>query len=48
MEGVGRSYPGRVIDFAVEAGILSETESDNIWDNNVVRWLGFDPMHHRD
>jgi len=44
MEGVGRSYPGRVIDFAVEADILTETESDRIWDNNVVRWLGFDPL----
>lgn len=40
MEGVGRSYPGRVIEFAVEAGILSQHESDEIWSSNVLRWLG--------
>lgn len=40
MEGVGRSYPGRVIDFAVEAGILEQNESDEIWSSNVLRWLG--------
>ncbi len=40
MEGVARSYPGRVIDFAVEVGILSSKESDEIWCNNVLRWLG--------
>ncbi len=40
MEGVARSYPGRVIDFAVEAGILNQTEADDIWCNNVLKWLG--------
>ena len=40
MEGVGRSYPGRVIEFAVEAGILTQKESDEIWSSNVLRWLG--------
>lgn len=40
MEGVKNSYPGRVIDFAVEAGILTKPESDRIWNENVVRWLG--------
>ncbi|MES2800081.1 MAG: amidohydrolase family protein [Bacteroidota bacterium] len=40
MEGVGRSYPGRVIDFAVEAGILTQQESEDIWHKNVLRWLG--------
>lgn len=40
MEGVARSYPGRVIDFAVEAGILTEQESKEIWYDNVLRWLG--------
>lgn len=40
MEGVARSYPGRVIDFAVEAGILTEKESKEIWYDNVLRWLG--------
>lgn len=40
MEGVGNSYPGRVIDFAVEVGILTEQESNEIWSDNVLRWLG--------
>lgn len=40
MEGVANSYPGRVIDYAVEVGILSQEESDNIWSTNVLNWLG--------
>lgn len=40
MEGVANSYPGRVIDFAVEADILSQAEADSIWSDNVLRWLG--------
>ena len=44
MEGVRNSYPGRVIDFAVEAGILTKEESANIWNQNVLRWLGKDSL----
>ena len=40
MEGVRNSYPGRVIDFAVEADIITKEESDRIWYENVKRWLG--------
>lgn len=40
MEGVANSYPGRVIDFAVEADILTQLEADAIWKDNVLRWLG--------
>jgi aminocarboxymuconate-semialdehyde decarboxylase len=40
MEGVARSYPGRVIDYAVEIDILTQKESDEIWSDNVLRWLG--------
>lgn len=42
MEGVKNSYPGRVIDFAVEADILTQKESDEIWYDNVMRWIGRD------
>ncbi|MEJ6584183.1 MAG: amidohydrolase family protein [Crocinitomicaceae bacterium] len=42
MEGVRNSYPGRVIDFAVEANILTQKESNEIWYDNVLRWLGKD------
>ncbi|MFK7784077.1 MAG: amidohydrolase family protein [Crocinitomicaceae bacterium] len=40
MEGIRNSYPGRVIDFAVEVDILTQQESDDIWYGNVLRWLG--------
>ena len=40
MEGVGTSYPGRVVDFAVETGILTPEEGKNIWHKNVLNWLG--------
>lgn len=40
MEGVGSSFPGRVIDFAVEVDILTQREADEIWRDNVLRWLG--------
>ncbi len=45
MEGVRNSYPGRVIDFAVEAGILSQEESKDIWYSNVERWIGKQLVH---
>lgn len=44
MEGVANSYPGRVIDFAVEIDILTQQEANNIWHSNVLRWLGRDKM----
>jgi aminocarboxymuconate-semialdehyde decarboxylase len=40
MQGVGTSYPGRVVDYAVEVGILSEQEGKDIWHKNVLDWLG--------
>lgn len=44
MEGVANSYPGRVIDFATEVGILTKREADEIWLDNVLRWLGVDKI----
>ena len=40
MEDVGSSFPGRVIDYAVETGIISKQESNKIWKDNVLKWLG--------
>ena len=40
MEDVGSSFPGRVIDYAVETGIISKQESNKIWKDNVLNWLG--------
>ncbi len=42
MEGVRNSYPGRVIDFAVEVDVLTQEEADIIWKDNVINWLGVD------
>ncbi|WGK65172.1 amidohydrolase family protein [Croceiramulus getboli] len=33
------SYPGKILDLAKERGIINDTEYDQIWDDNVVRWL---------
>ena len=44
MEGVANSYPGRVIDFAVQVDILTQRESDEIWRDNVLMWLGKDKI----
>jgi aminocarboxymuconate-semialdehyde decarboxylase len=36
---VQSSYPGKILDLAMERNILSETECDAIWDENVIQWL---------
>ncbi|MBJ05114.1 MAG: amidohydrolase [Flavobacteriales bacterium] len=40
IEGVGTSYPGRVLDYAHEVGILTTQEHKDIWHKNVLNWLG--------
>ena len=40
IEGVGTSYPGRVLDYATEIGVITEKEKKNIWHKNVLDWLG--------
>ena len=40
MEGVGNSYPGKVIDEAVENGLFSKLDRENIWSKNIQKWLG--------
>jgi aminocarboxymuconate-semialdehyde decarboxylase len=39
MESVLDSYPGKVIDDALENGIITPSERDEIWNVNVLRWL---------
>lgn len=41
METVPGSYPGKVIDEAMAAGIITSQEFSEIWKENVERWLGF-------
>lgn len=40
MESVPGSYPGKVIDEALEQQIITQNEFDSIWSDNVLRWLG--------
>lgn len=39
METVAGSYPGKVIDQAVEMGFISENDKNEIWCDNVANWL---------
>ena len=34
------SYPGKILDLAVEEKIITTEQKDQIWYNNVLRWLG--------
>ena len=40
MESIPNSYPGKVIEDAVELKILTKQNSDDIWSKNVLKWLG--------
>jgi aminocarboxymuconate-semialdehyde decarboxylase len=33
------SYPGKILDLAMEREIITETERDAIWQDNVIQWL---------
>ena len=34
------SYPGKILDLAVDENIITTEQKDQIWYNNVLRWLG--------
>ncbi len=40
MEDVPNSYPGKVLDDAVQSNIITETDRQQIWSTNVLNWLG--------
>lgn len=33
------SYPGKILDLALNKNIINETERDDMWENNVLQWL---------
>ena len=33
------SYPGKLLDLAVEENLITSKEKDNIWSTNVLKWL---------
>ena len=36
------SYPGKLLDLAVDEKIISEIQHKQMWKDNVLRWLGAD------
>lgn len=40
MESVPGSYPGKVIDDAVNHKVINEAQKDMIWNDNIIKWLG--------
>ena len=33
------SYPGKLLDLAIDRNLISQTQYDEIWEDNVLRWL---------
>jgi aminocarboxymuconate-semialdehyde decarboxylase len=33
------SYPGKILDLAVEKQVISQNDYDAIWEDNVLQWL---------
>jgi len=41
------SYPGKLLDLSLERDIINQTEYDNIWADNVLRWVFGDNLDAR-
>jgi aminocarboxymuconate-semialdehyde decarboxylase len=33
------SYPGKLLDLAIDEGVIDQQDADEMWDENVVSWL---------
>jgi aminocarboxymuconate-semialdehyde decarboxylase len=33
------SYPGKILDLAIDRNIITTTESEDIWSDNILQWL---------
>jgi aminocarboxymuconate-semialdehyde decarboxylase len=42
------SYPGKILDLAIERNIITETQHDAIWEDNVIQWLCGDDQTAKD
>lgn len=38
------SYPGKLLDLAVDEKIIDKKQQNEMWENNVLRWLGIDAI----
>jgi aminocarboxymuconate-semialdehyde decarboxylase len=36
------SYPGKILDLAIEESIIDKKQKDQLWFDNVLKWLGAD------
>ena len=41
------SYPGKLLDLALEDSIITSKQHAEIWENNVLKWLGDDSLKQR-
>ena len=49
MESVEQSsYPGKILDLALERNIINPTQYDAIWEDNVIQWLCGDNQETKD
>ncbi|MFK8105100.1 MAG: amidohydrolase family protein [Saprospiraceae bacterium] len=39
------SYPGKLLDLALEDSIIDKVQHQQIWEDNVLRWLGVEHDH---
>jgi aminocarboxymuconate-semialdehyde decarboxylase len=42
------SYPGKILDLAIERDIITENQRDAIWEDNVIQWLCGDNQDTKD
>lgn len=42
------SYPGKILDLAIERGIITQDQYDAIWSDNTVQWLFGDDQAQKD
>ena len=42
------SYPGKILDLAIDRDIITEIERDAIWEDNVIQWLCGDSKDRKD
>ena len=40
MDGIANGYPGKVIDEVLESGVITASDRKEIWNDNVLRWIG--------
>ncbi|RME97433.1 MAG: amidohydrolase, partial [Bacteroidetes bacterium] len=36
------SYPGKLLDLAFNEGLITRAQQQQMWEDNVLRWLGAD------